>query len=119
MKQLDRNFLINYYQDMVDDLYEIFDLFLLETPVDLTNITDFVNEEKYCEAADAIHKIAPSFSNVGIPNLSLRLIDVENEIRNCNIQTAASCLNSFKAEFNDYMPAIVEEYQRLKLINNN
>lgn len=118
MKQLDRKFLFNYYQDMVDSLYEIFDLFLLETPDELKKINDCIAIENYTAAEDLLHKINPSFSNIGLPNLSGKLKEVEDKVIDRDAKQALLCLTDFYNELDDYMPAIIEEHQRLKQVDN-
>lgn len=118
MKQLDRKFLFYYYQDMVDSLYEIFDLFLLETPDELKKINDTISIENYTAAEDLLHKINPSFSSIGLPNLSGKLKEVEDKVINRDAKQALLLLANFNTEFDAYMPAIVEEHGRLKQIDN-
>lgn len=112
-KQLDRQFLINYYQDMVDEVGEIFELFLQETPADITAIRNSIASNKFKEAGDQLHKIIPSFSNVGLPQLSTQLRVVETTVHNNDGVKAAALMDTFEKELSEYMPAILEEYKRL------
>jgi HPt (histidine-containing phosphotransfer) domain-containing protein len=113
-KQLDRQFLKNYYQDMVDEIGEIFELFLEETPAEIIGIKNSITTNKLKEAADQLHKIIPSFSNVGLPQLSIYLREVETIVKSNNQQKAIALMNDFDKELEAYMPAILEENKRLK-----
>jgi HPt (histidine-containing phosphotransfer) domain-containing protein len=112
-KQLDRQFLISYYQDMVDEIGEIFELFLQETPADITEIKNSIATNKFKEAGDQLHKIIPSFSNVGLPQLSIQLRAVETTVHNNDGLKAATLMDAFEKELSEYMPAILEENKRL------
>jgi HPt (histidine-containing phosphotransfer) domain-containing protein len=113
-KQLDRQFLTNYYQDMVDEIGEIFELFLDETPAEIAAIKSSITTNKLKEAADQLHKIIPSFSNVGLPQLSIQLRVVETTVHNNDGVKAAALMDAFEKELEEYMPAILEENKRLK-----
>jgi HPt (histidine-containing phosphotransfer) domain-containing protein len=112
-KQLDRQFLTSYYHDMVDEIGEIFELFLQETPEDITDIKNSIAANKFKEAGDQLHKIIPSFSNVGLPQLSLQLRAVEATVHANDGAKATALMQAFEKELDEYMPAIIEEYKRL------
>jgi HPt (histidine-containing phosphotransfer) domain-containing protein len=112
-KQLDRQFLTSYYHDMVDEIGEIFELFLQETPAEIDAIKNSIASKKLKEAGDQLHKIIPSFSNIGLPQLSLQLRDVEAKVNANNAEKATSLMAAFEKELSEYMPAILEENKRL------
>jgi HPt (histidine-containing phosphotransfer) domain-containing protein len=112
-KQLDRGFLSNYYQDMVDEIGEIFELFLQETPAEIALANTAISSNKFNEAGDLLHKIIPSFSNVGLPQLSIQLREVEALVHAGDGTRAIALLNAFEKELAEYMPAILEENKRL------
>jgi HPt (histidine-containing phosphotransfer) domain-containing protein len=112
-KQLDRQFLTSYYQDMVDEIGEIFELFLQETPADITEIKNSIATNKFKEAGDQLHKIIPSFSNIGLPQLSLQLRAIETTVHANDGTKAMLLMETFEKELSEYMPAILEENKRL------
>jgi HPt (histidine-containing phosphotransfer) domain-containing protein len=112
-KQLDRQFLKNYYQDMVDEVGEIFELFLEETPAEIGAIKNSITTNKLREAGDQLHKIIPSFSNIGLPQLSAQLREVETLVKSGHQEKAIALMNDFDKELEAYMPAILEENKRL------
>jgi HPt (histidine-containing phosphotransfer) domain-containing protein len=112
-KQLDRQFLKTYYHDMVDEIGEIFELFLEETPAEIDAIKNAIASNKLKEAGDQLHKIIPSFSNIGLPQLSLQLREVEASVHASNGEKAGSLMVAFEKELSEYMPAILEENKRL------
>jgi HPt (histidine-containing phosphotransfer) domain-containing protein len=114
MKQLDKKFLVYYYQEMVDDLFEIFDTFLDETPEDIKSIRNCLSRNDFETAADITHKIIPSFTSIGLPNLSNELKEIEDKINPSNAVLAKLLLDDFDFEVQSYMPAILAEHQRLK-----
>ncbi len=114
MKQLDKKFLIYYYQEMVDDLFEIFDTFLLETPKEIKSIKQCLSINDFETAADIAHKIIPSFTSIGIPKLSDELKEIESKINPPNSVLVKLLLDDFDSEFQKYMPAILVEHRRLK-----
>jgi HPt (histidine-containing phosphotransfer) domain-containing protein len=112
-KQLDRQFLATYYQDMVDEIGEIFELFLEETPAEIDAIKKSIASNKLKEAGDQLHKIIPSFSNIGLPQLSLQLRAIETTVHASDGTKAMLLMETFEKELSEYMPAILEEYKRL------
>jgi HPt (histidine-containing phosphotransfer) domain-containing protein len=113
IKQLDRQFLTSYYHDMVDEIGEIFELFLQETPADIADIKNLIATNKFKEAGDQLHKIIPSFSNVGLPQLSRQLREVETAVQANDGAKATALMKAFEKELEGYMPAILEENKRL------
>jgi HPt (histidine-containing phosphotransfer) domain-containing protein len=112
-KQLDREFLQSYYKDMVDEVGEIFELFIDEMPADMNNVKVAFVEKNYKEAAESLHKIAPSFYNIGLPHLTKIVQSVEALIRQGEYEKAQIEMDAFEIELQDYMPAVIEESQRL------
>jgi hypothetical protein len=117
-KELDKEFLNNYYKDMVNEVGEIFQLFIEETPGDIKLVNVFFAEAKYKEVAEVLHKIAPCFYNVGLPNLTDTVKAIEANIHAGATEEAATNFKSFEIELDAYMPAIVEEHKRLMTYQN-
>ncbi len=117
-KQLDKSFLLSYYKEMINEIGEIFQLFIEEMPADLSNINNTFKNKNYKEAADSLHKIAPSFYNIGLPQLTKKVQLVEALIHEKKYEEAGKKLTEFVNELNDYMPAIMEENERLASLNN-
>jgi HPt (histidine-containing phosphotransfer) domain-containing protein len=112
-KQLDREFLQSYYKDMVNEVGEIFELFIDEMPADMNNVKVAFAEKNYKEAAESLHKIAPSFYNIGLPHLTKIVQSVEVHVRAGSYDIAQKEMDAFEIELEEYMPAILEESQRL------
>ncbi len=117
-KELDKEFLNNYYKDMVNEVGEIFQLFIEETSGDIKLIHDFFAEAKHKEVAEVLHKIAPCFYNVGLPHLTDAVKVIEANIHSGAYEEAASNFKSFAIELDAYMPAIIEEHKRLMTYQN-
>jgi hypothetical protein len=66
-----------------------------------------------------MHKISPSFTNIGIPDLSNKLQKIEAAARQSNKEMTEVLLQQFEDELEEYMPAIVAEHQRLKEHENS
>jgi hypothetical protein len=115
-KQIDKKFLSNYYREMVNEIGEIFETFLNETPNEVTAISDLLNRHNITEAAEKMHKIIPSFLSIGLPQLTVKLQIVEVYINYANLSTAKLLMRSFVKELEEYMPAISDEYRRLKAV---
>lgn len=113
VKHLDRKFLSNYYREMADQIEEVFELFLSETPNEIRLIRELLRQNKITEAGEKIHKIAPSFLSIGLPQLSVKLQIVEVFINYSNLCTAKSLMRLFVIELKEYMPAILAEHRRL------
>jgi HPt (histidine-containing phosphotransfer) domain-containing protein len=113
VKEIDRQFLEDCYQDMVDEIGEIFELFLLETVPAVTKIKSLVDYSQLTPAAEELHKIAPSFSSVGLPQLTTSLREIE-AVAKANEQARALILiTAFEQEFKAYLPAVTAEFERL------
>lgn len=114
IKQLDRKFLSFYYRDMINDIEEIYEIFLSEIPHEINSINDLIIHKEINEALEHMHKILPSFQNIGLPQLTVKLQIIEVYLKVSNISTAKLLIRSFIKELNDYMPAILSELNRLK-----
>jgi HPt (histidine-containing phosphotransfer) domain-containing protein len=115
-KELDREFLKSYYNDMVDEIGEIFELVLEEMPKDIELLDAAVACNNHTEVAQIIHKIAPCFYNIGLPQLTTLAKNIELNINANNTDTVASDVDFFKAEYDSYLPAIKAECERLNNI---
>jgi HPt (histidine-containing phosphotransfer) domain-containing protein len=113
-KQLDRQFLLNYYGEMINEVNEIFEIFLQETPMEIAEIKKLFSINKPKDAAEIMHKIIPSFSSIGLPQLSVQLQEIETYVNTFSGLKAITLMEAFENELAEYMPAIVEEYNRLE-----
>jgi HPt (histidine-containing phosphotransfer) domain-containing protein len=111
--EIDKEFLGSYYKELVNDVGEIFQLFLEETPSDINQINENFSSGKYKEVAELLHKIAPCFYNVGLPTLTPKVRAIEVCIHAGEIDNAKSQMKSFEAELNEFIPSIIREHQRL------
>jgi HPt (histidine-containing phosphotransfer) domain-containing protein len=111
--EIDREFLNSYYKELVNDVGEIFQLFLEETPSDIHQINENFSAGKYNEVAQVLHKIAPCFYNVGLPTLTPKVQAIEVCIHAGEIDNAKSQMINFEAELNGFLPAVIREHQRL------
>ncbi len=118
IKQLDRDFLLSYYKEMVNEIGEIFQLFIEEMPADMNDINVAFENKNFKEAANLLHKIAPSFYNIGLPQLTKKAQLIEILLNENNFYQAQISLTEFEAELNDYMPAILAENERLASMDN-
>ncbi len=116
-KKLDKKFLTNYYREMVNEIGEIFETFLSDTPGEIKEISDLLNRHNITEAGEKLHKIVPSFLSIGLPQLTVKLQIVEVYINYANLSTAKLLMRAFVRELDEYMPAITDEYRRLKAVN--
>ena len=115
-KELDRDFLKSYYNDMVDEIGEIFELVLEEMPNDFALLDKALDENNNEEVAQLMHKIAPCFYNIGLPHLTQMAKDIELKIQANEVEFLNEDVVNFKAEYESYLPAIQAECDRL---NNN
>lgn len=113
-RQLNREFINNYYGEMANELEEIFELFLQEIPTDINEIKNLLVLNKTKEAANLLHKIIPSFSSIGLPQLSVKLQLLETYIKNNEVCIAVIGIEIFESELSEFIPAILKEYIRLK-----
>ena len=98
---------------MVDEIGEIFELVIEEMPGDFTLLDNALSENNYKEVAKVIHKIAPCFYNVGLPQLTQMAKEIETDIHAGDTQNTHSAVAKFKAEYDSYLPALKAESQRL------
>ena len=112
-KQLDRDFLKSYYNEMVDEIGEILELVLSEMPGDFSLLEEALTKNDYSETAQVMHKIAPCFYNVGLPHLTQMAKAIEQEILAGNTENTHESVDTFKNEYAAYIPAIEAEAKRL------
>jgi Hpt domain len=116
--EIDKEFLHSYYKELVNDVGEIFQLFLEETPSDIRQINEHFSIGKYKEVAEVLHKIAPCFYNVGLPTLTPKVRAIEVCIHAGEIDNAKFQMKSFETELNEFMPSIIREHKRLIAYEN-
>lgn len=114
VKQLDRKFLSSYYGEMVNQIEEVFELFLKEIPAEINEVCDLLNRDVSYEGKEKLQKIIPSFLSIGLPQLTVKLQIAEVYLNFSNLSTAKLLMRSFINELDDYLPAIKAEYRRLK-----
>ncbi len=112
-KELDRAFLKSFYKDMVNEIGEIFQLFLEEMPSDLKLINENIAIGKFSTVADLFHKIAPSFYNVGLPLLTQEAKNIVAIIHAGDLSLVPARIQAFELAYNEYLPALYEECNRL------
>lgn len=113
IKAIDKEFLKSFYKELVDEIGEIFQLFIEEVPNDLKEINLKLQEKNYTEVALLLHRVAPCFYNVGLPILTKKIKNIEDEFRLGNFETASNNFINFEKELEEYMPAIHAECKRL------
>jgi HPt (histidine-containing phosphotransfer) domain-containing protein len=113
-REIDREFLNNYYKEMVNEVGEIFQLFLSETPSEMEKLKLAYHASDYKLTAELLHKIAPSFYNVGLPALTKSAKEIETSIHSGQTENVGEKLESFYADFDAYMPAVENESKRLE-----
>jgi hypothetical protein len=116
VKQLDRNYLLHFYQDMTDELGEILELFLLETEPMVLKIITLINKSDLVTAEEKLHKIAPSFSLIGLPQLTTKLTVVDTLVKSGNTKKASDLIAVFYEDFKTYLPAVEAEMERLQSV---
>lgn len=116
-KQIDREFLRQYYHDLVDELEEIFEIFVEETPREISKLTTLFSQNNFKEGGQLLHKIIPSFTNVGLPHLSAQLKQVERQLDPEEKDETIFQIKRFEQEFNEYLPDIINELGRLRSLH--
>ena len=119
IKDIDRDFLNNYYKEMVNEIGDIFHLFIEEIPEDLINVKHLIADNKYTQASEILHKIAPSFYNVGLPFLTAKIQPIETHISEKKYTEAFDEILIFEEDLKSYMPALKMEWERLKALEIN
>ncbi len=112
--ELNHSHLVSYYGEMVNETGEIFEAFLEDIPVELALLKQEMDTGAYMAGADRLHKISPSFSSVGIPQLTLLAQRAEEYLRQGNPRDAATVLANLNDTLIQFMPAIMKEYKRVK-----
>ena len=112
-KELDRAFLKSFYKEMVNEIGEIFQLFLEEMPSDLKLINENIALGQFSNVADLLHKIAPCFYNVGLPLLTQEAKNIEASIHAGELSLVHSRITAFELAYNEYLPALQKECDRL------
>lgn len=118
-KDIDKQFLHKYYKDMVDEIGDIFHLFIDEIPQDLKKVKQTFASANYKEASEILHKIAPSFFSVGLPELTAKIQPIEKNITAKNFNEAYVGIVLLEKDISSYMPALQRECIRLKAISIN
>jgi HPt (histidine-containing phosphotransfer) domain-containing protein len=112
-KNLDRDFLKSYYNDMVEEIGEILELVISEMPGDFQLLDTALANNDLTETAKVMHKIAPCFYNVGLPQLTQMAKGIEQDIHAGNTDNTHQAIATFKDEYYSYVPAIEAEAKRL------
>jgi HPt (histidine-containing phosphotransfer) domain-containing protein len=111
--QLDKQYLQDCYMDMVDEIGEIFELFLAETAPAITKIKSLVEYSQFTQAGEELHKIAPSFSSIGLPLLTVQAREAERAAKASDQSKTALLIAALDDAFKACLPAVTEEFNRL------
>jgi CO dehydrogenase/acetyl-CoA synthase epsilon subunit len=118
-QSLNSEFLISIYDN--DTLYaaEVFEAFIEEVKSSLVQMSLYITNNDGIALRKILHKIKPTFSLVGLTNISQHLENlIQNIDANHNIDIIAEATKS-KTLIESKLPLIEKELQHLNIYNNN
>lgn len=83
-------------------------LFIETVPESLDNINRYYQSKQYEKLSAELHKLKSTVNTVKIPVLTEKIEDFENM---CKSDTQNSSLREFVYEFNEVLPAVVEQME--------
>ena len=110
--EINKEFLALYYGEMVNDVGEIFFYFLKEIPGDLDDITSAIVANNVQLTVKLLHRMAPCFYSVGLPQLTATAKKIEEAVAD-TWQIVPEIFADFKTEVLLHLPAVQAEYDRL------
>lgn len=113
-KKLDRKYLSFQYKERVNDIENVFETFIAEIPDEITAINMLIDQNCFLKAKFKINQIILALNSIGLPSLGIQLQIVEVYLDFSKKLNALLFLKKFETELYDYMPAIINEYCRLK-----
>lgn len=118
-RKLDRRFLKYLYKDKVNEINDVFEVFIKKIPRSLCELHTLVQEKRINPALDKINEVAPEFNAIGLPYLAVKLQTVGVYLDFLKLQDAQISLQEFEQELRQYIPIIMQEYSRLIAYRNN
>jgi uncharacterized membrane protein len=113
-KKLDRKYLSFQYKESVNDIENVFEKFIAEIPDEIIAINKLINENCFLRAKCKITQVILALNSIGLPSLGIQLQIVEVYLDFSKKLNALLFLKQFETELYSYMPAIINEYCRLK-----
>ena len=111
---LDKATLDMFYEGDSEYAKEMFGMFLANFEPQYKELMLAVNEHDFDTGQKIAHKMKPTFSMVGAPALQAGFQNLEDSLRHKNEHATSENWQHVLQLVKDYLPAIEQEYQRLK-----
>ncbi|MBI1304977.1 MAG: PAS domain S-box protein [Bacteroidetes bacterium] len=112
-KELDRQLLIDSYDNDIEYAADIFSTFLSNTPDELKRVQEFIKQNKTAEIRTIIHRIKPTFQMVGLPAISVMCSDAEKLADEKNEDFMLK-VNEITDAFESTRSLIISELERMQ-----
>ena len=114
-QDIDKEILKGFYGDNLAQALRMFGIFLRNTPEDKRLLNRAYEQENLPEVRRLIHKMKPTFSMVGLPDLEKMAIKTLQIIDECqNKEEVKDVFLPFSNDLDRYLPIIELEMLRMK-----
>ncbi|AFK04976.1 multi-sensor hybrid histidine kinase [Emticicia oligotrophica DSM 17448] len=94
---------------------DMFNLFLKTVPNQFFQLRPLIDEQKIVEIGKLAHQLKPSFTMVGLPEITLDLQNLEKKAKNNeDIDEILSLFNEIEEKFNQKLPLVEQELVELR-----
>ncbi|WP_064197067.1 MULTISPECIES: PAS domain-containing hybrid sensor histidine kinase/response regulator [Emticicia] len=94
---------------------DMFNLFLKTVPNQFFQLRPLIDEQKIVEIGKLAHQLKPSFTMVGLPEITLDLQNLEKKAKNNeDIDEILSLFNEIEEKFNHKLPLVEQELVELR-----
>jgi Hpt domain len=113
--RLDSNFLYSLYENDKEHASIVFEQFLLGYPTQVAELEESFKEGNLPLLKQRMHKMKPTFSFVGLTNLTEKAGQIEKKCAEASdISDIASLYQSFKNDLAEFIPIVEAEFEKLK-----
>jgi HPt (histidine-containing phosphotransfer) domain-containing protein len=115
-ERLDVAYLRKLYSDNCNYAISLFHIFLEYMESDWEEIQQAVKNKDWQQLTNLVHKVKPNFSMVGLTWITAMMQDVYKKLKADNHASAIPLLQEVQKEFDQYMPLIRDELERMQQI---
>lgn len=114
-ERLDTAYLQKLYSGNCTYAMSLFEVFLECMEKDWNDILEAKKDEQWVQLKNLIHKVKPNFSMVGLTWITSMMQEIYEQLKQEDPLAALPLLEEVQKEFDQYLPLVSMEYQRMLL----
>jgi PAS domain S-box-containing protein len=116
--RLDVDYLTQFYEGDTEHASEMFELFLTENVKEFYDLSTDLNEEKWINVKQKVHKLKPVFAMVGLTVVGKKIEELEDFLlQKVEKQVIMDLYHQIEKDLNLFLPILEEDLKRMKKWN--